>query len=299
MPNECDAVTLGASNLELDKVKYRSGRLSGCDGTPLFYQAWLPRLSRPRAVLVNLHGLGDHSGLYPTLASHFPSRDIGLYAYDMRGNGRSPGQRAYLRDWQEYRNDLHAFLQLVREWEVGAPLFVLGNSLGGLVVLEYALHRPGGLAGVAVAAPPLGKLGVPPVLMALGRVMSRIIPRFSLRVGMDLTGLARDPAVVQTVVSDPLFHRQGTARLSTEVTAAIARVQALAGSLSVPLLILHGSADRMVPPNGSREFFSKVSFADREFREYPEAYHGLFVDIGYQQVLADLERWIEARILPP
>jgi acylglycerol lipase len=299
MPNECDAVTLGASNLELDKVKYRSGRFSGCDGTPLFYQAWLPRLSRPRAVLVNLHGLGDHSGLYPTLASHFPSRDIGLYAYDMRGNGRSPGQRAYLRDWQEYRNDLHAFLQLVREWEVGAPLFVLGNSLGGLVVLEYALHRPGGLAGVAVAAPPLGKLGVPPVLMALGRVMSRIIPRFSLRVGMDLTGLARDPAVVQTVVSDPLFHRQGTARLSTEVTAAIARVQALAGSLSVPLLILHGSADRMVPPNGSREFFSKVSFADREFREYPEAYHGLFVDIGYQQVLADLEHWIEARIPPP
>jgi alpha-beta hydrolase superfamily lysophospholipase len=278
---------------------HREGRFAGRAGVQLFYRAWLPEEGRRSAVLVNLHGLGDHSGLYPTLASHFPGRGIAVYAYDMRGNGRSPGQRAYLRRWDEYRGDLHAFVELVREWERGSPLFLLGNSLGGLVVLDYALHQPGGLAGVAVAAPPLGKLGVPPVLMALGRVMSRIIPRFSLRVGMDLTGLARDPAVVQAVVSDPLFHRQGTARLSTEVTAAIARVQALAGSLSVPLLILHGSADRMVPPDGSREFFSKVSFPDREFREYPGAYHGLFVDIGYQQVLADLEHWIETRTPPP
>ena len=299
MPNERDAVTLGASNTERDKVEYRSERFSGCDGTPLFYQAWLPRLSRPRAVLVNLHGLGDHSGLYPTLAGHFPARGIALYAYDMRGNGRSPGQRAYLRSWDEYRGDLHSFVELVREWETGSPLFLLGNSLGGLVVLDYALHRPGGLAGVAAAAPPIGKLGVPPVLMVLGRAMSRIIPRFSLQVGMDLTGLARDPAVVQAVVSDPLFHRRGTARLSTEVTAAIARVHALAGNLSVPLLILHGSADRMVPPDGSREFFAKVRFPDREFQEYPGAYHGLFADTGYQQVLQDLEHWMIAHTPAP
>jgi acylglycerol lipase len=292
-------MTLGARATELDNVEYRSGRFSGCDGTPLFYQAWLPRRSRPRAVLVNLHGLGDHSGLYPRLAEHFPSRAIGLYAYDMRGNGRSPGQRAYVRSWDDYRGDLQAFLELVRNWEPELPLFLLGNSLGGLVVLEYALLRPQRLAGVIAAAPPLGKLGVPPVLMALGRAMSRIIPRFSLQVGMDLTGLARDPIVIEGVLSDPFFHRRGTARLSTEVTAAIARVQEGAARFSVPLLILHGSADRMVPPDGSRDFFSKVRFPDRELREYPEAYHGLFADIGYQQVLADLEHWIDVRIPPP
>jgi len=291
-------VTLETRATERDNVEYRSGRFSGCDGTPLFYQAWLPRLSRPRAVLVNLHGLGDHSGLYPRLADHFPSREIGLYAYDMRGNGRSPGQRAYVRSWDDYRGDLQAFLELVRNWEPELPLFLLGNSLGGLVVLEYALLRPQGLAGVIAAAPPLGRLGVPPVLMALGRAMSRIIPRFSLQVGMDLAGLARDPSVVESVLSDPFFHRRGTARLSTEVTAAISRVQEGAARFSVPLLILHGSADRMVPPDGSREFFSKLRFPDRELREYPEAYHGLFADIGYQQVLADLEHWIDVRTPP-
>jgi alpha-beta hydrolase superfamily lysophospholipase len=213
----------------------------------------------------------------------------------MRGNGRSPGQRAYLRGWYQYREDLHAFLAQVREWEPGLPVFLLGNSLGGLVVLEYALHHAG-LAGVVAAAPPLGKLGVPPILMGLGRLLSRVLPRFSLRVGMDLTGLARDSAVVEAVLADPLFHRRGTARLSTEVTAAIDRVQSGASSFRVPLLILHGTADRMVPPDGSRTFFSKVRFPGSELKEYPGAYHGLFADLNAAEVIGDLLGWVEARL---
>ena len=276
--------------------RHRDGTFAGADGVALYYQAWLPSSRPHRAVLVNLHGLGDHSSLYLNIAGHFPALGIALYAYDMRGNGRSPGQRAYLGGWEEYRGDLHAFLAQVRGWEANLPVFVLGHSLGGLVVLDYALHQPDGLAGVIAAAPPLGKVGVPRYLMALGRVMSRIWPRFSLEVGMDLSGLARDPAVIETVLADPLFHRRGTARLSTEVTAAIQRVQARAASLSVPLLILHGAADRMVPPDGSREFFGKVRCPDRELREYPGAYHGLFADIGYPEVLTDVERWLERHL---
>jgi alpha-beta hydrolase superfamily lysophospholipase len=275
---------------------HRDGTFRAADGLALYYQTWLPQSRDHRAVLVNLHGLGDHSNLYPTLAGHFPDVGIALYAYDMRGNGRSPGQRAYLRSWSEYRSDLHAFLSQVRKWEENRPVFLLGNSLGGLVVLDYALRDPGQLTGVIAAAPPLGKLGVPPLLMTLGRVMSRVWPRFSMEVGMDLSGLARDPAVVETVVADPLFHRRGTARLSTEVTAAIDRVQANAASLAVPVLILHGSADRMVPPDGSREFFGKLRPSNRTFIEYPGAYHGLFADTGYQNVLRDVEGWIEQQL---
>jgi alpha-beta hydrolase superfamily lysophospholipase len=278
--------------------EHREGTFPGSDRTLLYFQAWLPAQARPRAVIINLHGLGDHSGLYPNLASRFPARALALYAFDMRGNGRSPGQRAYLRSWREYRGDLEAFVGRVREWAPDLPLFLLGNSLGGLVVLDYVLHHPGQVEGVIAAAPVLGDVGVPPVLMALGRVMSRVLPRFSLNVGMDLTGLAREPSVVEAVLADPLFHRRGTARLSTEVTAAINRVQLLAGTLSVPLLILHGSADRMVPPDGSRTFFAKVRFPDREFREYPEAYHGLFADVGFETVLGDLEGWIDRHIPP-
>jgi alpha-beta hydrolase superfamily lysophospholipase len=284
------------SQIATSQHLHRDGTFQGAAGLSLYYQAWLPLNGAARAVLVNLHGLGDHSGLYPTIARHFPSRGIAVYAYDMRGNGRSPGQRAYLRSWEEYRGDLHAFLAQVRKWQPKLPIFLMGHSLGGLVVLDYALHYPAGLSGLIAAAPALGKVGVPPFLMALGRVMSRICPRFSLEVGMDLSGLARDPAVIQTVLTDPLFHRRGTARLSTEVTQAIERVQAQAEALAVPVLILHGSADRMVPPDGSREFFRKLRYPDREFREYPEGYHGLFADIGHEEVLGDVGRWMEERV---
>src|SRR5919112_128766 len=111
-------------------AQHRSGTFAGADGLALYYQAWLPS-STPRAILINLHGLGDHSGLYPSIAAHFPMRGFAVYAYDMRGNGRSPGQRAYLRHWGEYRGDLEAFLTKLRKWEPGLPIFLLGNSLGG------------------------------------------------------------------------------------------------------------------------------------------------------------------------
>jgi alpha-beta hydrolase superfamily lysophospholipase len=98
------------------------------------------------------------------------------------------------------------------------------------------------------------------------------------------------------VLADPLFHRRGTARLSTEVTAAITRVQDRAATLSVPLLLLHGSDDRMVPPDGTRRFFAKVGYSDRTYREYPGAYHGLFADQGFGMVLQDVEQWIDAHV---
>src|SRR4051794_30481014 len=115
---------------------HRDGTFIGMYGLPLYYQAWRPLSVQPRAVLVNLHGLGDHSSLYPSIAAHFPSRGIAVYAYDMRGNGRSPGQRAYVGRWEEYPTDLHAFLSKVRGMEGMLPVFLLGNSLGGLVVLD-------------------------------------------------------------------------------------------------------------------------------------------------------------------
>jgi alpha-beta hydrolase superfamily lysophospholipase len=284
---------MAMSNSAVSAPEHRNGTFPGAGGLPLYYQAWIPADHRQKkAVLINLHGLGDHSGLYPNLAGYFPVRGVAVYAFDMRGNGRSPGQRAYLESWKEYRGDLHAFVGGVRAWEPGVPIFLLGNSLGGLVVLDYVLHHPDQVEGVIAAAPVLGEVGVAPFLMALGRIMSRVVPRFSLNVGMDLTGLARDRSIIEAVLADPLFHRRGTARLSTEVVAAITRVQQLAANLAVPLLILHGSADRMVPPDGSRTFMTKVRYRDRELKEYPGAYHGLFADVGYEGVLRDVEQWI-------
>jgi alpha-beta hydrolase superfamily lysophospholipase len=268
---------------------------NGSDSLTLFRRAWRPDGS-PRAVLVNLHGLGDHSGLYPMVSDYFVPRGFAVHAPDLRGNGRSLGQRGYVHSWSEFRTDFDCFLGLVRQEEGNLPLFLMGNSLGALVVLDYAQHHPDGLRGVIAVAPPLGKLGVPAPLLALGAMLSRVWPRFSLETGMDLTGLSRDPAVMARVLADPLFHRRGTARLSTEVTATIARLHAEAPSFPLPLLILHGSADRMVPPEGSRSYIQKVGHPDKQLLEYPDSYHGLLGDLNGPEVLRDLEHWIERRM---
>lgn len=274
---------------------HQEGWFKGAGGLALFRRTWRPA-GPTRAVLINVHGLGDHSGLYPALVGHFTARGIAVYAPDLRGNGRSSGQRGHVERWDEYREDLERFIAVVRQEEPDQPIFLLGNSLGGLIVLDYVLHRPEGIRGVIAASPPLGRLGVPAPLLALGRVLSRVWPRFSVRTGMDLSGLARDPVVVQTVLADPLFHRVGTARLSTEVVAAIARVQAAAPRFPLPLLVVHGSADRMVPPDGSRAFVARVGHPDRELQEYAGAFHVLFADLDRERVLTDVERWIAARL---
>ncbi len=272
-----------------------SAHFTGTAGCRLFRRIWHPSAAS-RAVLINLHGLGDHSGLYSALVDFFVARGFSVHGPDLRGNGRSPGQRAYIARWDVFREDLRCLVEVVRAEQPGLPVFLLGNSLGGLLVLEYALHYPEGVRGVIAASPPLGRLGVPGPLMALGRVMSRVLPRFALRTGMDLGGLARDPAVAATLLSDPLFHRWGTARLSTEVVAAIERVQAGAPRFSLPVLVLHGAADRMVLPDGSRAFIRNVGHPDHQLLEYPEGYHVLFADLDHERVLADVERWIVARL---
>jgi alpha-beta hydrolase superfamily lysophospholipase len=271
------------------------GAFAGCHGLSLFRRTWRPP-GPPRALLINLHGLGDHSALYGALVDRAVASGLAVHAFDLRGNGRSPGRRGHVDAWSDYREDLHCFVELVRREEPGRPIFLLGNSLGGLIVLDYALHYPGGLRGVIAAAAPLGRLSVPPVLLALGRVMSRIWPSFSLETGMDLSGLARDPAVVTELLADPLFHRLGSARLSTEVGSAIARVQSRAAEFPLPLLLLHGSRDEMVPPEGSRTFVARVTHADKRLIEYPNGRHVLFADTDREQVLDDLEQWIERHL---
>jgi alpha-beta hydrolase superfamily lysophospholipase len=270
------------------------GTVTGARGLLLFRRAWHP--PAPRAALINLHGLGDHSGCYGALADHMVASGFAVHALDLRGNGRSPGKRGHVDAWSDYRDDLRCFVELVRGEEPGLPLFLLGNSMGGLIVIDYALHYPEGIRGVIAAAPPLGRLSVPPVLLALGRMMSRIWPGFSLQTGMDLSGLARDPAIVAELLADPLFHRLGSARLSTEVRATIARVQSRAAAFPLPLLVLHGSRDDMVPPEGSRAFVARVEHPDKRLIEYPEGRHVLFADIDHEQVLGDMEQWIERHL---
>jgi alpha-beta hydrolase superfamily lysophospholipase len=279
--------------MQLEVVK-QEATFVGADGLELACCAWWPADTPPRGAIASVHGLGDHTALYDVVFDHFVRRGWAVHGFDLRGNGRSPGRRGHVDAWALYRDDLGLFLQHVRRVHQG-KLVLLGTSLGGAIVLDYALHHPEHLAGVAAAAPALGRPNVPGWMLMLGRVLSRVWPTFSLETGLDLDGISRDAAALERITGDKLFHRMASARLSTELTAAGERVRAGAREFRVPLLLLHGSADRIVPPDATRMFAALADPHLVEYREYPGAYHALFADTDREVVLADLERWVAAR----
>lgn len=276
-------------------MKHREGTFLGAAGLRLYYQSWHPQ-KRSRAIVVIVHGLGGHSDLFANLVQYLVDCGDTVYGFDLRGNGRSPGQRSYINSWTEFREDLEAFVRLIEVKESDSPCFLLGHSLGATIVLDYVLRSPRQWQGVILIAPALGNVGVSPLKLAIGRILSKVWPRFSLDTGIDLAASSRDPQVLKAYAQDPLRHSRGTARLATEFLKTVNWIEAHASELQVPLLILHGGADRVTLPESSRLFFERVTFADKEKREYPGAYHEIFNDLDYQQILCDLKDWLERHL---
>ncbi len=280
------------------------GTFQGAGGLNLYYQSWHPP-GRVRGVLAIVHGLGGHSGIFGRIVDYLIAKDYAVYGFDLRGHGRSPGQRAYINAWSEYREDLTAFLRFIELQEPDCPHFLLGHSLGAVIVLDYLLRSTEGspeavsprkLRGVIVTAPALGRVGVPAWRLTLGWILSRLCPRFSLDTGIDLAVISREPAILDAYDRDPLMHRRGTARLATEFFTTLAWIKAHLANLQVPILILQGGADRVTFPESTRRFFEQINFADKELREYPESYHEIYNDLDYQLMLIDLGNWLERKL---
>lgn len=278
-------------------MEHFEGTFHGDGGIELYYQGWCPQ-GTPRATLAIVHGFGEHSGRYGNVVNWFVPRGYAAYAFDVRGNGRSPGPRGYVGRFEEYREDLRAFLDLVRGIQPDGPLFLLGHSQGGLIVLNHVLHDPSGIDAVVASSPALGRLPVSPFLLVLARALSRVWPTFRLATGLDVTALSRDESVVQAYVADPLVHNMGTPRLGTELMAAIEWTQAHAADLSLPCLIVHGTDDRICPCEASQAFFDRCSYAGKERLTYEGGYHELFNDLDRERVLADVQAWLEGHLEP-
>ena len=277
-------------------MKHDQGNFLGADKIDLYYQSWHPDCSI-KGIVAIVHGLGGHSDIFGNLVKFLCDRGLAVYGFDLRGHGRSPGQRGYINNWSEFREDLKAFLELIATKDK-SPLFLLGQSLGGTITLDYALHYPSQLQGLILLSPAL-KVSVDPLKSILGRTFSRFMPRFTLDTGFDLAAGSRDPQVVAAYVQDSLRHTKGTARLATQFWQTAAWIEMNAAMLEVPLLILHGGADRITMPESSRLLFETINFTDKEIKEYPESYHELHNDLNYQEVFIDIENWLEKHLIKP
>ncbi|MEM9273378.1 MAG: lysophospholipase [Cyanobacteria bacterium P01_F01_bin.143] len=270
---------------------HQEGKFIGADGLQLYYQSWHPQ-AITKAIVILVHGLGVHSNIFDRVVEFLVAHNYGVYGLDLRGHGRSPGQRGYINSWREFREDLQAFHKLVREKEPNLPLFLLGQSLGGTISLDYALRFGEQLQGVILLSPALA-VGISPLKIVIGKILSQVMPRFSLDTGIRLTTSSRDPKIITTLAEDPLRHTRGTARLSTEFLQTVNWIKTHTEMLQVPLLILHGGADKIVSPESSRLLFEQITFEDKERKLYPESYHVLQNDLNYQEILADLEDWLD------
>ena len=271
----------------------QQGTFQGVKEFKLYYQSWYP--ASAKAVLILVHGHGGHSSIFSKMVDCLLDSNYAVYGFDLRGNGRSQGQRGYINNWAEFRQDLKAFTDLVKTENPHLPLFLLGQSLGGAIVLDYTLREPDDIKGLILMSPALG-LGISRWLIILSKLFSAILPHFTLDTGIDLSACSRDPQAITVAGEDSLRHSKGTTRLATELLKTIEWIEAHATELQTPILILHGGADRVTLPENSRAFFNCLTLADKEMREYPDSYHELHQDFNSREVFADILNWLDRHL---
>jgi alpha-beta hydrolase superfamily lysophospholipase len=274
-----------------------SGTVHTVDGVALALYRWRAR-ARPRAVVALVHGLAEHAQRYSALAARLNAADIELVAVDLRGHGRSPGERTWVRRFDDYLYDAQALLAVAARGD--APVILMGHSMGGAIATLYALERgraslPNAprLAGLVLSSPALAPgRDVPGWMIAASRLTSRIWPRYpAMRIDPAL--LSRDPAVVAANRADPLVHHASIpARTGAELLAAMTRIERGRETLTLPVLVYHGTRDKLTEPEGSRAFASHVGSQDVTLTLYEGSYHETMNDLDRDRVIDALIEWI-------
>ncbi len=287
-------IYLNGTNQEME---HREGRFRGQQNLGLYYQSWLPD-RHPKAILLVVHGLAEHSGRYLNLVDHFVPKGYAIFGLDHRGHGKSEGLRGYVDRFSDYLDDLRIFLDIVRNEHSNTKIFLVGHSVGGTIATAYAVNHQSELAGLILSAPTL-KVGssVSRLDIVIAQVLSVLLPKIGIAV-IDASAVSRDKAIVDAYVSDPLVYRgKIRARLGSELVKVIERKLPLQiPEINLPVLIMHATADRLSNPEGSTVFYELVNSKDKTLKHYEGLYHEIFNEPEHKQVLAYMEAWLAARL---
>ncbi|QGZ61987.1 alpha/beta hydrolase [Paraburkholderia acidisoli] len=274
------------------------------DGTELPLYVWRAKPPR-RAAIALLHGLAEHAARYAALAARLRAAGIDVYAIDLRGHGHAPGRRAWVTRFDDYLDDAAALIDHASAECAprATPLFLMGHSMGGAIAALYAVERlprtrvP--LAGLLLSSAALAPgRDVPAWMIAASRVMSAVWPRFPA-LKIDAALLSRDPAVVAANRADTLVHHGAIpARTGAELLGAMQRIAAGRAQLRLPVLVWHGTEDKLTEPEGSRAFGEHVGSPDRTLTFYEGSYHETLNDLDRERVIATMMDWIDRHSWP-
>ncbi len=269
-------------------------RIESTKGLKIFVRSWRPE-SAPRALVVICHGVNSHSGQYLWVGEQLAATGFAVFALDLRGRGRSDGERFYVEDVADYVSDVAATVQLATARHPDLPVFLLGHSAGGVVSSVYVLENQAALAGFICESFAF-QVPAPGFALAAIKGISHIAPRLPV-LTLKNEDFSRDPKAVEALNNDPLTaHESQPAITVAALVRADERLREAFPLITLPMLIMHGTDDKATVCHGSQFFYQTAGSADKTLKLYDGHYHDLLNDIGKEGVLADITSWIGARL---
>jgi acylglycerol lipase len=275
----------------------RSGedRIESAGGLTIFVRSWRPE-GGARAVVVIVHGFNSHSGEYAWVAEQLVADGFAVYAGDLRGRGRSDGERFFVNSVSEWLGDVGAVMTLAKSRVPGVPVFLLGHSAGGVVSCFYTLEHQSELAGL-ICESFAYEVPAPDFALAVFKGLSHVAPHAHV-LRLKNEDFSRDPEVVRAKNSDSLLaHEVQPTQTLAELVRADERLRREFPLITLPVLILHGTADRATRPSGSQRFYDHAGSRDKTMKLYEGHFHDLLNDVDKEIVMSDILQWIDARVL--
>jgi acylglycerol lipase len=263
------------------------------DGLKLYFQLW--QADQPQKGIVCLvHGLGEHSGRYAHWANMLNQAGYDFLAYDLRGHGKSGGQRGHASSFDDYVKDTDILLKEAEDRYPGLPQFLYGHSLGGMITTYYVLRRKPQLNGVVVTALSIKtSIQEQKAKIVLSKVLGSIVPKMTLDTGLVPATISKDPEVVRRYTNDPMVHHKATVGWGKSALDEISWTDQHAGEWTLPVLFMHGEKDQLAFAEGSEEFAGKIK-GDCTLKIWPGLFHEVHNEPEKEQVFAYLLNWLDA-----
>ena len=280
--------------MDLQENSAAEGSFKSAGDLNIVFRSWRPS-GKPRGVIAVVPGFNSHSGYYTWVADRFVARGLAVYAVDLRGRGKSDGERFYVQQFADYVSDAAGLVALAKSREPGLPMFMLGHSAGGVVACTYALEQQAELAGLICESFAF-QVPAPDFALAVLKGLSHIAPHAHV-LPLKNEDFSRDPSVVAAMNADPLIaHETQPTQTVAAMVRADERLKKEFPLITLPVLILHGTADKATKPGGSQAFYDAAGSTDKTLKLYEGAYHDLLNDTDKEAVMADITRWVDERL---
>src|SRR5215467_6161439 len=291
---EIEIPTFTKRRIQMSDFTNSGERVEGTDGLTIFFRSLRPK-EKPRAVVIVVPGFNAHSGYYEWVAEQFVAKGLAVYAVDLRGRGSSDGERFYVENFEDYASDVEAVIKVARSRESSVPFFLLGHSAGGVVSCLYTLDHQPELTGL-ISESFAHELPAPDFALAVFKGLGHLAPHAHI-LHLPNERFSRDPKVVEAMNEDPLIaHETQPTRTMAALVRADERLKKEFPLITLPVLILHGTADKNTNYSGSQHFYDWVGSPDKTLKLYEGGFHDLLNDTDKHLVMQDIQDWINARL---